>query len=64
MGLGELASMQAKWEESFSLVRKAKKKIEKNNFVEGISRCDNLLGTFYAERGVLNSAQEHFRRKA
>lgn len=59
-GLGEVSSLQAKWNESFSYVRKSRKIFEKLNDIKGISSCDNLLGTFYAERGILNSAREHF----
>ena len=59
-GLGEVASLQAKWNEAFSYVRKAKKIFEKINNIKGIVICENLLGTFYAERGVLNSAKEYF----
>ena len=59
-GLGEVSSLQAKWNESFSYVRKAKKIYEKLNDFKGISSCENLLGTFYAERGILASAKEHF----
>jgi tetratricopeptide (TPR) repeat protein len=59
-GLGEVSSLQAKWNESFSYVRKAKKICERINDVKGIANCENLLGTFYAERGILNSAKEHF----
>jgi len=59
-GLGEVSSLQAKWNESFSYVRKAKKIFEKLNDIKGIAGCENLLGTFYAEKGILNSAKEHF----
>jgi len=59
-GLGEVSSLQAKWSESFSYVKKAKKICEKINDIKGIANCENLLGTFYAERGILNSAKEHF----
>jgi len=59
-GLGEVSSLQAKWNESFSYVRKAKKIFEKINDIKGIASCENLLGTFYAERGILTSAKEHF----
>jgi tetratricopeptide (TPR) repeat protein len=59
-GLGEVSSLQAKWNESFSYVRKARKIYEKINDAKGIANCENLLGTFYAERGILKSAKEHF----
>ncbi len=59
-GLGEVASNQAKWNESFSYVRKAKKISEKLNDFCGVASCENLLGTFYAERGVLDTAKELF----
>ncbi|MCF6269834.1 MAG: tetratricopeptide repeat protein [Melioribacteraceae bacterium] len=59
-GLGEVSSLQAKWNESFSYVRKAKKIFEKLSDIKGIASCENLLGTFYAERGILSSAKEHF----
>ena len=59
-GLGEIASLQAKWNESFSYVRKAKKIYEKSNDIKGIASCENLLGTFYAEKGVLDSARDLF----
>ena len=59
-GLGEIASLQAKWNESFSYVRKAKKIYEKTNDVKGVASCENLLGTFYAEKGVLDSARDLF----
>lgn len=59
-GLGEVASYQAKWTESFSYVRKAKKIFEKNEDFKGVASCENILGTFYAERGVLDSAKDFF----
>ena len=59
-GLGEVSSIQAKWNESFSNVRKAKKIFEKLNNIKGIASCENLLGAFYAERGILSSAKENF----
>ncbi len=59
-GLGEVASHQAKWNESFSYVRKAKKISEKLNDNYGIASCENLLGSFYAERGIIDSAKIMF----
>jgi len=56
-GLGEVSSIQAKWNESFSNVRKAKKIFEKLNNAKGIASCENLLGSFYAEKGDLSSAK-------
>lgn len=59
-GLGNVSSMQANWRESFSYVKKAKKIFEKINDVNGVASCENILGTFYAERGILDSARELF----
>ncbi len=59
-GLGEVASYQAKWDESFSYVKKAKRISEKLNDNYGIASCENLLGSFYAERGALNTAKNLF----
>ena len=59
-GLGEVSALQAKWNESFSYVRKAKKIFEQINDIKGVASCENVLGTFYAERGVLDSAKEFF----
>jgi len=60
MGMGEISSMQAKWDESFSYIKKAKKIFEETNNYRGLSACDNFLGTFYAERGNLSDARKHF----
>jgi tetratricopeptide (TPR) repeat protein len=59
-GLGLVSSLQAKWNESFSYIRKAKKIYEKISDVKGIASCENILGAFYAERGALDSARELF----
>ena len=60
VGLGEISSNQAKWEESFSYIRKAKKMFENSQNYRGIAKCENLLGTFYAERGVLKTAKSYY----
>ncbi|MBU0475986.1 MAG: tetratricopeptide repeat protein [Bacteroidetes bacterium] len=60
IGLSEVSSLQAKWNESFGYVRKAKKIFENLNNMKGVARCENILGTFYAERGVLDSARQNF----
>ncbi len=60
-GLGEVASYQAKWNESFSYVRKAKKISEKLEDNFGIASCENLLGSFYAEKGNIDTAQSLFK---
>ena len=62
MGMGEISSMQAKWDESFGYINKAKKLFEETDHYKGLSACDNLLGTFYAERGILPNARKHFER--
>lgn len=62
MKMGEISSMQAKWDESFSYINKAKKIFEETNNYKGLSSCDNLLGTFYAERGILSNARKHFEK--
>ncbi len=59
-GLGEVSSVQAKWIESFSYVQKAKKMYEMINDTLGVASCENLLGTFYSEKGDLDSAKKHF----
>lgn len=60
IGLSEVSSLQAKWNESFGYVRKAKKIFENVTNIKGVARCENILGTFYAERGVLDSARQYF----
>ena len=62
LGMGEISSMQAKWDESFGYINKAKKIFEETNNYKGLSACDNFLGTFYAERGILSKAKSHFER--
>ncbi len=62
LGMGEISSMQAKWDESFGYINKAKKIFEESNNYKGLSACDNFLGTFYAERGILSKAKKHFQK--
>lgn len=62
LGMGEISSMQAKWDESFGYINKAKKIFEETDNYKGLSACDNFLGTFYAERGVLSKAKKHFEK--
>ncbi len=62
MGMGEISSTQAKWDESFGYINKAKKIFEETSNYKGLSTCDNFLGTFYAERGILSKARKHFER--
>jgi len=62
LGMGEISSMQAKWDESFGYINKAKKIFEETNNYKGLSACDNFLGTFYAERGILPKAKKHFEK--
>ncbi|MEN8192530.1 MAG: tetratricopeptide repeat protein [Bacteroidota bacterium] len=60
MGLGEISSIQAKWDESFGYINKAKKIFTETNNQIGLASCDNFLGTFYAERGIVAVARKHF----
>lgn len=62
LGMGEISSMQAKWDESFGYINKAKKNFEETNNYKGLSACDNFLGTFYAERGIIPKAKKHFEK--
>lgn len=62
MGMGEISSTQAKWDESFGYINKAKKIFKETNNYKGLSSCDNFLGTFYAERGILSKAKKHFEK--
>jgi len=62
MRMGEISSMQAKWDESFSYINKGRKIFEQNNNFKGLSACDNLLGTLYSERGILPTARKYFEK--
>lgn len=60
MGLGEISSIQAKWGESFGYINKAKKIFNEISDTKGLAACDNCLGSYYAERGILSKARKHF----
>ena len=60
MGLGEISSIQAKWDESFGYINKAKKIFDEISNTKGLAECDNCLGAYYAERGILSKARKHF----
>ncbi|MFH1528836.1 MAG: tetratricopeptide repeat protein [Bacteroidota bacterium] len=61
IGLAEVASSQANWKESFSFAKTAKTLFQSSNNNKGLGIAENLLGTNYAERGELSTAQKHFK---
>lgn len=53
-------SKQALWKETADCISKAKKYFNKTKNLKGIAKCENLLGTLYAETSKLKKAESHF----
>ncbi|MGD1007634.1 MAG: tetratricopeptide repeat protein [Ignavibacteriaceae bacterium] len=62
LALGEVNSRQAKWKKSIDFINQAKKYFSKQNDIKGIAKCNNLLGTIYADRGSIKKATECFEK--
>jgi tetratricopeptide (TPR) repeat protein len=58
--LSDVYSRRAKWEESISVLRKARIIYRNTNDRTGIARCDNLMGTIYGDQGDFNRAKRCF----
>jgi tetratricopeptide (TPR) repeat protein len=58
--LCDVHSRRAEWKRSISALEEAKELFEKNNNNLGTSKCENLLGVLFGERGQLENAKLHF----
>jgi tetratricopeptide (TPR) repeat protein len=62
MALGDLYSRQANWDKAVIYIRNASELYEKQKDYKGLSKCDNILGTIYGDKGDINQAQYHFEK--
>ena len=53
---------QAYWEDCKYYVSEAKKIYKSLNSKSGLAKCENMLGTFYGERGEFNEAENHLEK--
>jgi tetratricopeptide (TPR) repeat protein len=60
LSTGDLYSRQADWDNAVSYIYKASELFQRQKDLKGLSRCENLLGTIYGDKGDINQAQYHF----
>lgn len=60
LAIGDMYSRQAQWQLSFNNIKKSKGLFEIQNELDGIAKCENMLGTIYGEIGDLKKAKKHF----
>jgi len=53
---------QAYWEDCSHYISEAKKIFKSVNSNPGLAKCENMLGTFYGERGEFNKAETHLEK--
>lgn len=61
LGISEAYFKQAYWEESLENMDKAIKLFNKERDIDGLIKCENLLGALYGEKGDLTNAEHHFK---
>lgn len=58
--LSDVYSRRANWNKSIEMLEKANELFHEAGDKKGKSKCENMLGVIYAEKGILPKAQDHF----
>lgn len=60
--LSDVFSRRADWNRSIGALEKADDLFSRNNDNNGSSKCQNMLGVIYGEKGNIHKAKEHFEK--
>ncbi len=58
--LSDVFSRRAEWKKSVEALEEAKELFAADKYDPGMSKCENLLGSIYGERGEVDKARIHF----
>lgn len=59
IGLADVHSRRANWSRSLSIIADAESLYKEMNDKAGLAKCENFLGSIYAEMGDLDNAKQH-----